>query len=462
MKFIDLFAGCGGFHLALSRLGHKCVYACEINSKLNELYKKNFPKVPIDFDIKDVNIKKVPKYEILCAGFPCQPFSKAGTQSGFNHKVAGQMFEEIMKFIEAHQPEYIMLENVPNLIKHNKGLTWDYMHSRLEAHEYIVEYDIISPIDFNIPQTRERVYILCTKKSEVGVKWPIKPLSSKISLENIFIKKPKNLRSISKDKEDVLLMWEDFLKRIPSNVDLATPLWTLEFGANYPFEKITPFALGPKGLKKYKGSRGIDLSKVNPNKIMDHIPPYSQYSSQKNEDLSKKNNFPVWKKSFIRRARVFYRENKSWIDPWIKKYQNHKNPILNLPTHLKFEWNCKGENYTLKDKVISFRQSGLRVKRLDAAPTLVNFSNTSTPYIPSLNRYLSIEECMKIQGLHELINKNLPETNEFYRAVGNAVNADVVEKIAGVFLDKTKIKKYRKKHDQLSLKLYSLNNERSI
>ena len=257
-------------------------------------------------------------------------------------------------------------------------------------------------------------------------------------------------------------MWEDFLRRIPHDVNLVTPLWTLEFGANYPFEETTPFSIGSKGLTKYKGSRGINLSKVNQNKIMDHIPPYAQYSSKKNEDLSKKNHFPVWKKSFIRKARNFYKENNSWIDPWIKKYQNHSNPIFNLPTHLKLEWNCKGEKYTLKDKVISFRQSGMRVKRLDAAPTLVNFSTTSTPYIPSIKRYLCIEECLKIQGLHELINENLPETNEFYRAVGNAVNADVVEKIAEVFLDEKKTKKHRKKHDQLSLRFSNTYNERSL
>ena len=445
MKFIDLFAGLGGFHIALSRLGHKCVYACEINQTLNNLYQKNFPNIPIDLDITKVNLKKIPEYEILCAGFPCQPFSKAGTQTGFDHKIAGQMFEEIMKFIQFHKPNYMILENVPNLIKHNKGITWDYMLSRLEAQDYLVEYDIISPIDFNIPQTRERAYILCTKKHDVGIKWPIKPIHKKISLKNIFIKNPKNIRVISEEKNEVISMWEDFLSRIPSDVSLVTPLWTLEFGATYPFEETTPFALGSQKLKKYKGSRGIDLSKVNSNKIMSHIPPYAQYSSKKNEDITKKNQFPAWKKIFIRKSRQFYEVNKNWIDPWIRKYKNHPNQVLNMPTHLKFEWNCKGEKYTLSDKVISFRQSGVRVKRIDAAPTLVYLSPSATPYIPSLKRYLSQEECLKIQGLHELINDFLPETNEIYRSIGNAVNADVVEKIASVFLDKTKAKNYRKK-----------------
>lgn len=456
MKFIDLFAGLGGFHLGLSRLGHKCVYACEINPVLNELYKKNFPKTPIDLDIKNVDLKKVPKYDILCAGFPCQPFSKAGAQTGFDHKIAGEMFEEIIKFLEFHMPKYVILENVPNLIKHNKGLTWDYMSSRLEATGYNLEYDIISPIDFNIPQTRERAYILCTRGQE-KIKWPMKPITKKISLNDIFIKKPQIVKTISKDKKDIILMWDDFLKRIPKDVELISPLWTLEFGANYPFEDTTPFALGGKGLKPFKGSRGKKLSEIEASERINFIPPYAQYSSTKTEKISAKNEFPDWKKKFIRKSRKFYQENKHWIDPWIKKFENHPNPTLKQPTHAKLEWNCLGDSYTMDDKVISFRASGMRVKRMDAAPTLVNLSSSAVPYIPSLNRYMSHEECLKIQGLHELINDNLPKEFEFYRAVGNAVNADVVEKIAEAFLDKCETKKYRSKLNQLNLQLKQLN-----
>lgn len=453
MKFIDLFAGLGGFHLALSRLGHKCVFACEINPVLRDLYKKNFPKTPIELDITKVDRKKVPKYDILCAGFPCQPFSKAGKQTGFNHKVAGQMFEELMNFINDHKPEYIILENVPQLIKHNKGLTWDYMHSRIEAQGYIIEHDIISPTDFNIPQTRERVFILCAKNDN-QIKWPIKPLRKEFSLKDIFIKKPKIIRTISKEKNDVLLMWEDFLKRVPSDVSLISPLWTLEFGATYPFEAQAPYNLDVKELRKFKGLRGIDLYKFNKNEIINHLPPYAQYSSNKTEDKSKNINFPTWKKGFIRRSRKFYKQNKDWIDPWIKKYDKHPNPSLKAPTHLKFEWNCVGERYTLEDKVLSFRPSGLRVKRLNAAPTLVNLSSSQTPYIPSLKRHMSNEECLKIQGLHELINDNFPNNIEINRSIGNAVNADVIEKIAEVFLDKKLQKKYKKQHNQISLKLF--------
>lgn len=457
MKFIDLFAGLGGFHIALSRLGHKCVYACEINPRLNDLYKKNFPGIDVGYDITKVDLSKIPNYDILCAGFPCQPFSKAGNQDGFNHKIAGEMFEEIIRFLKFHRPSFIILENVANLFKHNRGLTWEYMQSKLESLNYNIDSKILSPVDFNIPQTRERFYVLGSQDS-FKIKWPINPIPRKISLEDIFIKEPRSIMRLTKDKKDIFNKWSDFLRRIPSNVNLCSPLWTLEFGATYPFEDTTPFALGSNKISKYKGSRGIDLSKIKPELRLENIPPYAQYSSRRNEDSINKKNFPEWKKKFIRNSRKYYNENKDWIDPWIKKYDKHKNLALKNPTHQKLEWNCFGDEYSLDDKIVSFRASGFRVKRMEASPTLVNTSNSALPYIPKLKRFLSIEECMSIQGLRELINDNIPKEYDVTRSVGNAVNADVVEKIAEAFLDKkSDIKKYTSQKKQLKLQLGSDN-----
>ena len=111
MKFIDLFAGLGGFHLALNKLGHECVFASEIETFLRNHYEKNFELYP-EGDITKINIKDIPKHEILCAGFPCQPFSKAGLANGFDHLVAGKMFFYLLKIIKFHKPKYLFLENV--------------------------------------------------------------------------------------------------------------------------------------------------------------------------------------------------------------------------------------------------------------------------------------------------------------------------------------------------------------
>ena len=158
MKFIDLFAGLGGFHLALATQGHKCVYACEIEEELRLFYKKNFNILPSK-DITKIKIDTIPNHDILCAGFPCQPFSKAGKANGFDHKIAGNMFFYLLRIIRKHKPKYIFLENVPNLLGHDKGRTWNFMKKKLSILKYDIDQKILSPIDFNVPQTRDRLYI---------------------------------------------------------------------------------------------------------------------------------------------------------------------------------------------------------------------------------------------------------------------------------------------------------------
>src|SRR5450759_2481623 len=123
MRFIDLFAGLGGFHLALSALGHKCVLACELDENLAALYEKNFGIKP-HCDIRTLNIAKVPAHDILCAGFPCQPFSKAGNQKGFKCPQWGDLFDYGIAILRTRKPRYFVIENVPNLVRHNKGKTW--------------------------------------------------------------------------------------------------------------------------------------------------------------------------------------------------------------------------------------------------------------------------------------------------------------------------------------------------
>jgi DNA (cytosine-5)-methyltransferase 1 len=117
MKFIDLFAGLGGFNLALSKLGHECIFASEIDKDLQAIYKKNF-NLDIRGDIKLIEPREIPKHDILCAGFPCQPFSKAGAQQGFSYPEIGDLYLEIIKIIKYHLPSYFILENVPNFQTH--------------------------------------------------------------------------------------------------------------------------------------------------------------------------------------------------------------------------------------------------------------------------------------------------------------------------------------------------------
>jgi DNA (cytosine-5)-methyltransferase 1 len=130
MRFIDLFSGLGGFHVALTKLGHECVFACEINEDLRKVYEKNFNMHP-EGDIREVKIEEIPQHEILCAGFPCQPFSKAGDQTGFKCPKLGDLFDYVHAILEYHMPDYFLLENVPNLLRHDEGRTWNSIRNRL-------------------------------------------------------------------------------------------------------------------------------------------------------------------------------------------------------------------------------------------------------------------------------------------------------------------------------------------
>ena len=140
-KFIDLFAGLGGFHRALESLGGKCVFASELKEDLQKLYKINYPGTPIFGDITKIAPSDIPSFDILCAGFPCQPFSQAGKRQGFNdEKDRGNLFYYICAILKEHTPRYVLLENVSNLMGHDNGNTWHTSDVLTEGKEYTVTF----------------------------------------------------------------------------------------------------------------------------------------------------------------------------------------------------------------------------------------------------------------------------------------------------------------------------------
>ena len=138
VKFIDLFAGLGGFHLALANLGHQCVFASELDPDLAVLYEKNFGLKPYG-DIRTCELKDIPKHDVLCAGFPCQPFSKAGEQRGSKCPQWGDLIDYVIDILHSHKPEYFIIENVPNLVRHNRGRTWRKIKERLQEPGYDID-----------------------------------------------------------------------------------------------------------------------------------------------------------------------------------------------------------------------------------------------------------------------------------------------------------------------------------
>ena len=162
-KFIDLFAGLGGFRLALEQLGGECVFSSEINSHACNIYEANFNHNPF-CDITKLDPKNIPDFDVLCAGFPCQAFSIAGKKLGFED-TRGTLFFDVCRIIKEKQPSIVLLENVKNLTQHDNGKTFSTIISSLENLNYSVSFQLLNAKDFGVPQHRERIIIVAVNKS---------------------------------------------------------------------------------------------------------------------------------------------------------------------------------------------------------------------------------------------------------------------------------------------------------
>lgn len=418
--FVDFFAGLGGFHIAMQRLGGAAVFAAEWDPTLNELYKDNFGLAPWG-DVNELTdvAQQVPNHDVLTAGFPCQPFSKAGEQLGFEHTLQGQLFFKVFEVLDTKRPSRFILENVPNILRHDGGKTLSKIEGMLRDLDYGVKVERFSPHNFGIPQVRERAYFVGSQEGLDDFKWPDKhPGITDIS--NVLDPEPRPHRAIPPQTLRAIDIWDDFLKSSPTTVKLPSfPIWAMEFGANYPYIEATPAALqaelGSDGLENYLGSFGAPLRGFPEDVQRELLPSHGRRLDYR---------FPRWKVNFIRQNREFYANNKSWIDPWLRRSQ-----LWDLPSSLqKFEWNAQGGKRSIDHYVLQIRASGVRVKRKTTAPSLVAMTHTQVPILAWERRYMTPEECARLQSLDSI---KLPASDlRAYKALGNAVNAKVVEEIA--------------------------------
>ena len=160
-KFIDLFAGIGGFRLGFEEKFFKCVFSSEWDEFAVKTYYENFKEKPFG-DINDIEPNKIPDFHILTAGFPCQPFSSIGLRKGFEHKTQGTLFYNIAKILKVKKPICFVLENVPGLLTHKSGKlnTIDVITNTLQELGYEVNLDVLNSSDFKVPQIRKRVYLV--------------------------------------------------------------------------------------------------------------------------------------------------------------------------------------------------------------------------------------------------------------------------------------------------------------
>ena len=226
LRFIDLFAGLGGFHLALKNLGHECVFASEIDETLRSTYYENFGMRPSG-DIREVAVESIPRHDILCAGFPCQPFSKARDYSGPEDPELSELYLQILRVIQHHHPKFLILENVPNFEKHKDGQTWERVKDLLRREGYSVSLAKLSPHEFDTPQIRQRIYIVGSLSSLGAFQWP-KKSKTKVSIHSVLDSCPEEARQIPERVEQCLDVWQEFLDLVPKEEKIPHPLWSME------------------------------------------------------------------------------------------------------------------------------------------------------------------------------------------------------------------------------------------
>lgn len=380
--FIDLFCGIGGFHQAMKSLGGECVFASDIDASCRETYKRNYD-IDVYGDITKISSDEIPAHDVLCAGFPCQAFSKAGKRLGFNDEVKGTLFFDICRILEYHKPKFALLENVRNLASHDNGNTWKVIHNRLSelGYDLLPEPIIFSPHMLGIPQHRERVYIMCIRKEYGKIKpFPISSFTKASCSIDSILEADENIPNIddyrlTDDQIDLIDLWNEFIQNIKVEKLPGFPIWS-EF-------------LGPI-------PKSLDLESL-----------------------------PKWKKKFIENNNHLYEINRNFIDNWLKRAKT--NPLF-FGAKAKLEWQA-GQTDTpdIWNQIFQFRPSGIRVKVNTFFPALVAIVQTSV--IGSHKRYLTERECARLQSFPEDFIPD-PRRQQAYKQFGNSVNIEVLKLFA--------------------------------
>lgn len=201
--FIDLFAGIGGFRIALESFGAKCVYSNEWDKYAQETYKMNFGVVP-EGDITQVDEKNIPDHDILCAGFPCQAFSISGKQQGFEDS-RGTLFFDVARIVKEKKPMVVFLENVKNFATHDGGKTLNVVRNTMNELGYSFQYSVLNPVDYGVPQKRERIYMICFR-NDINREVFTFPRSFKLNkFVEDFLISDDEVNSLIVDREDLRL-----------------------------------------------------------------------------------------------------------------------------------------------------------------------------------------------------------------------------------------------------------------
>lgn len=431
--YIDLFAGIGGFHAALSALGGRCVYVSEIDAQASAVYERNWGADVVQLDPNvpairgDINIDapqrdaatgrrdgevRVPKHDVLAAGFPCQAFSKSGAQMGVLDKTRGTLFFNIIRILQERRPKIVFLENVRNLAGPKHRETWDTIIDSLEEIGYevawspmVVSPHLLSPKDGGTPQTRDRVFILGVYRGEhrkraretdvtltrdslarTAPEWklaetPIPWLDGKPIVQDVSEIEHPERYALSDLEVKWIEAWNTFVTTMRrEKVDLpGHPIWTDWF--------MTEAELR---------------------------------SDRKREKLV--DAMPDWKKDFVWKNVRFFEKNRGAILRW-RSHESMAEFDSFPDSRRKFEWQAQ-DAATLWECLMHLRPSGIRAKKATYVPALVAITQTSI--VGPLRRRLTPVETARLQGLPDTFTFGDQPESATYKQLGNGVAAGAV------------------------------------
>ena len=400
IKFIDLFCGIGGFHQAMARFNNsKCVFACDIDSNCQTIYKKNY-NIDVHSDIKKINASDIPDFDVLCGGFPCQSFSNAGNKKSFNDD-RGTLFEDILRIAKVKKPSFMFLENVKHLRKIDDGKVFAHILDRINQTGYHVRDEEtifeLSPNQFGIPQERKRLIFVCIRNDIYNKTHHENILSLsdnesriKINIPNMELNINKiietdtnitNKYKISTEIESVLNAWDEIIQKFEFGETLSPTILCHEF--------------------------------------------YNTYTE------TEFNNLATWKRDYITKNKYIYNKYKDDWDEWYEKY---KDLLSKREIYAKLEWQTgkKKLNDSIWNYFIQLRQSGIRVKKAEYFPTLVAI--VQTPIYAKEKRYITPRECARLQSFPDsfILHEN---DHIAYKQFGNAINVDVIYNVMKATFD---------------------------
>ena len=399
-RFVDLFAGIGGFHAALGGLGGECVYASEWDKDAARIYERNWNLKP-DGDITlaaNDEVMDVPAHDVLVGGFPCQPFSKSGKQMGME-ETRGTLFWNIAKIIETHKPSIVLLENVQNITGPRHIHEWQVIIKTLRDLGYRVSEDpmvvsphLIRPEFGGRPQVRNRVFIAATRipkgtpnfKANVQIPdltqvtkgWDPQDwsLDYHLPLEKMRSAKDKKETALSDSEIEWINAWDDFVVTMRTVAKVAKlpgfPIWAGDWV---------------------------------------HI-----------DDLEIPLHAPKWKSDFLTKNALFYTEHRKILDAWLKRWNNLEHFP---PSRKKFEWQAQ-DAPTLWETIMHFRPSGIRAKKATYVPALVAI--TQTTIVGKQRRRITVREGARLQGLPDWYDFVDQANSASYKQLGNGVNVGAV------------------------------------